>query len=43
MFLLVPLDKWAEISGCTALQMTHYNIKQPTVGFWGGGFGPVII
>lgn len=32
MFLLVPLDKWAEISGCTDLQLTHYNIKQPTVG-----------
>lgn len=37
MFLLVPLDKWAEISGCTDLQLTHYKIKQPTVGlgvFW---------
>lgn len=32
MFFLVPLDKWAEISGCTDLQLTHYNIKQLTVG-----------
>lgn len=36
MFLLVPLDKWAEISGCKDLQLTHYNIKQANVGL--GGF-----
>lgn len=37
MFSLVPSDKWAEISSCTYLQLTHYNMKQPTAGlgvFW---------
>lgn len=35
---LVPLDEWAEISGCADLLLTHYNIKQPAQGKRGRGW-----